>query len=135
MSNNSIGDAGAEALAQALHYNSTLTHLYLSSNSISDAGTVAFAQVLYHNSTLSALCMSNNCISDVGAAALAQVLHQNTTLKELKLSGNDKIGKEGICVLLKALNVNESMNCLILPRHCAEYAMQYHTVYKRTRYS
>ena len=135
LSNNSIGDAGAEALAQALHYNSTLTHLYLSSNSIGDAGTVAFAQALYHNSTLSALCMSNNCISDAGAAALAQVLHQNTTLKELKLSGNDKIGKEGIGVLLKALNVNKSMNCLILPRHCAEYAMQYHTVYKRTRYS
>ena len=64
-----ISDAGAVALAQALHHNSTLTVLDLSNNSIGDAGEVALAQALHRNSTLTRLDLSNNSIGDAGAVA------------------------------------------------------------------
>ena len=63
--------------------------LYLSNNNISNAGAVALAQALHHNSTLERLNLSNTNISDAGAVALAQALHYNSTLKRLDLSKND----------------------------------------------
>ena len=131
--NKSISDAGAVALAQALHHNSTLEWLNLSNNSIGDAGAVALAQALHHNSTLKELNLSNNSIGDAGAVALAQALHHNSTLKELDLHGNDGIGKEGTHQFVQALTVNTSINrkglhcyCggLWLPKRCEEYATQ-----------
>ena len=75
-----VSDAGAVAVGQALHHNSTLTCLYLPNNSISDAGAVALAEALHHNSTLTQLHLYNNSISDAGAVALAQALRHNSTL-------------------------------------------------------
>ena len=138
----SISDAGAVALAQALHHNSTLKWLYLSNNDISDGGAVALAQALNYNSTLKWLYLSNNNISDGGAVALAQALHYNSTLKELYLSGNDAVGNEGTHQLVQALTVNRSITKatsyygggLKLPWRCEEYATQctqYNTVKDR----
>ena len=109
LSNNSISDAGAVALAQALHHNSTLKELYLYNNSISDAGAVALAQALHHNSTLKELYLYNNSISDAGVVALAQALHHNSTLESLLLHGNDGIGEEGTHQLVQALTMNTSI--------------------------
>ena len=138
-----ITDAGAAAIAQALHHNSTLKELDLS-NSISDAGAVALAQALHHNSTLKDLNLSSNRISDVGVVALAQALHHNSTLKMLDLSGNDAIGKEGTHQLVQALTVNTSLTKvtsyyggLTLSRRCEEYATQcihYKKVKSRIRF-
>ena len=139
----SISDAGAVALAHALHHNSTLKELYLSNNNISDAGAVALARALHHNSTLMMLNLYNNNISDAGAVALAQALHHNSTLERLHLSGNDSIGKEGTHQLVQALTVNTSITTshgssdLTLPRRCEEYATQctqYNTVKDRIRF-
>ena len=113
LSNNSISDGGAVALAQALHHNSTLEKLYLSNNSISDGGAVALAQALHHNSTLEKLDLSNNSISDAGAVALAQALHHNSTLKELDLS-NNSISDGGAVVLAQALHHNSTLKRLYL---------------------
>ena len=71
LSSNTISDAGATALAHALHHNSTLKELHLSNNNISDVGATAQPLALHHNSTLKELHLSNNNISDVGATALA----------------------------------------------------------------
>ena len=109
LSNNNISDGGAVALAQVLHHNSTLKEQYLSNNNISDTGAVALAQALHHNSTMKELYLSNNNISDAGAVALAQALHHNSTLKKLNLSGNDAIGKESTHQLVQALTVNTSI--------------------------
>ena len=138
-----ISDAGAAAIAQALHHNSTLKELDLS-NSISDAGAVALAQALHHNCTLKDLNLSNNRISDVGVVALAQALYHNSTLKMLDLSGNDAIGKEGTHQLVQALTVNTSLTKvtsyyggLTLSRRCEEYATQcthYQKVKSRIRF-
>ena len=126
MSNNSISDAGAVAVAQALHHNCTSTGLYLSNNGISDAGAVALAQALHLNSTLTELYLSNNSISDAGAVALAEALHHNSTLTKLYVYGNDGIGEEGTRQLVQALTVNTSMmeGGLWLPESCEEYAKQ-----------
>ena len=113
LSNNSISDAGAVALAQALHHNSTLYWLYLSNNSISDAGAVALAQALHHNSTLKRLNLSNNSISDAGAVALAQALHHNSTLYWLYLS-NNSISDAGAVSLAQALHHNSTLYWLYL---------------------
>ena len=77
---------------------------------ISDAGAVALVQALHHNSTLQELDLSNNSISDAGAVALAQALHHNSTLKGLWLHGNNAIGEEGTCALEEALTVNTSIS-------------------------
>ena len=113
LSNNRISDAGAVALAQALHHNSTLKDLYLSNNRISDAGAVALAQELHHNSTLKDLYLSNNRISDAGAVALAQELHHNSTLKDLYLS-NNRISDAGAVALAQSLHHNSTLKVLDL---------------------
>ena len=114
--------------------------LSLVSMNIGDAGAVALAQALHHNTTLKGLNLSNNNISDGGAVALAQALHHNSTLKKLSLYGNDAVGKEGTHQLVQALTVNTSITTpyvgggLILPRRCEEYATQctqYNTVKNR----
>ena len=124
---NGVSDAGAVAVAQALHHNSTLTQLYFSNSSISDAGAVALADALHHNSTLTELNLSNSSISDAGTVALAQTLHHNSTLTRLDLYGNDGIGEEGTHQLLQALTVNTSIswNGLCLPIRCNKLATKF----------
>ena len=111
LSNNSINDAGA--VAQALHHNSTLKILHLSNSSISDAEAVALAQALHHNSTLRWLILYNNSISDAGAVALAQALHHNSTLWELHLS-NNSISDTGAMALARDLHHNSTLKWLTL---------------------
>ena len=114
-------------------------------HNISDAGAPALTQALHRDSTLKELDLSNNRLSDAGAVSLAQALHHNCTLKMLDLSGNDAIGKEGIHQLVQALTVNTSITKftrygeggLRLPRRCKEYATQctqYNTVKSRIRF-
>ena len=108
----------------------------LDNRSIGDAGAVALGQALHHNSTLEWLDLSNNRISDAGAVALAQALHHNSTLKELNLSGND-IDEEGTHQLVQALTVNTSVGerGLKLSKRCEKYATtQYHEVKERIGY-
>ena len=115
LSNNSISDAGAVALAQALHHNSTLLELNVSYNSISDAGAVALAQALHHNSTLTELNLSKNNISDAGTEALAQVIHHNSTLTQLNFS-NNSISDAGAVALAQALHHNSTLTELNLSK-------------------
>ena len=113
LSNSRISDAGVIALAQALHHTSTLTWLNLSNNSISDAGAEALAHALHHNSTLTWLDLSDNSISDAGAVALAQALHHNSTLIRLYLSYNS-ISHVGAVALVEALHHNSTLTRLYL---------------------
>ena len=137
LAQNNISDAGATALAQALHHNSTLKELNLSYNNISDVGATALAQALHHNSTLKELNLSHNNISDVGPTALAQALHHNSTLEKLYLYDDVGIGEEGTRQLVQALTVNTSINKLWLPERCKEYAsqcMEYNAVKTRIKF-
>ena len=137
-----ITDKGAQVIATI--HDPALMRLVLSNNSIGDAGSAALAEALHHNSTLQLLDLSNNCVGDTGSAALAQALHRTSTLMELNLSGNDTIGKEGTFQLIQAVTVNKSLGTnmsalcgLVLPRRCEEFATQgpwYNEVKHRTTF-
>ena len=55
LSVNSIGDAGAEALARALHVNAVLKTLWLSENAIGEKGAEALAGALRVNARINAV--------------------------------------------------------------------------------
>lgn len=102
---NSIGDVGAKAIGdEVLAVNITLTSLYLSSNSVSNAGAAAISQALEANTALSRLSLSSNAIGDNGAAAIFEALKVNTTLKLLSLFGN-RIGIFGAAAIGEAIRL------------------------------
>ena len=59
-----IGDAGAQAIADALRQNSTLQQLELRGNGIGDEGAQAITDALRESSTLVKLHLENNRIGD-----------------------------------------------------------------------
>ena len=126
------GDDEAKDWAQLYEEYSHLMNGTVEATGISDAGAVALAQALHDNSTVQELNLSNNSISDAGAVALAQAVHHNSTLKCLRLHGNNAIGEEGTCALIEALTVNTSITIecifaffgLVLPTSCEQYATQ-----------
>ena len=59
-----IGDAGAQAIADALRQNSTLQQLELRGNGIGDEGAQAITDALRESSTLAKLHLENNRIGD-----------------------------------------------------------------------
>ena len=59
-----IGDAGAQAIADALRQNSTLQQLELRGNGIGDEGAQAITDALRESSTLAKLDLENNRIGD-----------------------------------------------------------------------
>ncbi|KAG0087740.1 hypothetical protein BGZ93_007301 [Podila epicladia] len=62
LESNSIGDNGAQKLAEALKTNSTLTILTLGYSSIGNNGAHALSEILKTNSTLITLNLRNNAI-------------------------------------------------------------------------
>ncbi|XP_068748835.1 NLR family CARD domain-containing protein 3-like isoform X2 [Montipora capricornis] len=113
LSDNAIGEVGADALAKGLKENSTLTSLNLFYNAIGDVGADALAKGLKENSTLTSLDLSNNAIGAVGADALAKGLKENSTLTSLNLFYN-AIGDVGADALAKGLKENSTLTWLHL---------------------
>ena len=72
LNNNSISDAGASRLSQALKVNSSLTDLTLYGNSIGDAGAFALSHALAVNSSLSDLNLNANSIGDAATGKMSR---------------------------------------------------------------
>ena len=102
LSSNGIGDAGAQALADALEESPILQRLDLSNNEIDLEGVMALARGLQGHRSMRHLNLSGNYVGGLGAKALAQALQENDCLEELLLGGNG-IGDEGCRELLAAL--------------------------------
>ena len=113
LSYNSIGAVGAASLSQALTANSSLTNLDLSVNSIGAVGAASLFQALTANSSLTNLDLRGNSIDAVGAASLSQALTANSSLTNLDLSYNS-IGAVGAASLSQALTANSSLTNLDL---------------------
>ena len=113
LTGNSIGDAFAASLSEALTANSSLTNLNLSYNSIGAVGAASLFQALTANSSLTNLDLSGNSIGAVGAASLSQALTANSSLTDLDLCDNS-IGDDGAASLLQALKANSSLTNLNL---------------------
>jgi hypothetical protein len=109
----------AQALAEALKVNSTLTRLGLRGcTGIGDAGCVALADALKVNSTLEDLSLSHcTNISIFFCVALADALKVNSTLRMLHLDKCTGIGNDGCVALADALKVNSTLGWLGLT-HC-----------------
>ncbi|MGL5784362.1 MAG: F-box protein [Alphaproteobacteria bacterium] len=106
LSKNNIGDAGAQALAS--HLPTTLQWLYLNENKIGDVGAKTLAPHLPTN--LQWLQMSKNMIGNAGAQALA--IHLPEPLENLRLNEN-AIGDAGLAALLETIP-RIDLNCLFI---------------------
>ena len=107
-------NAAASVMVERIRANdSTLTYLDLSNNNIGDAGATALATALHTNISLTALSLYNNNIGDAGATALATALHTNTSLTTLDLRYNN-IGAAGVNTLMIALQTNTILRLLRL---------------------
>merc|ERR1711959_316203 len=73
LARNSITDAGARALALALHLNSSLEYLNLESNVVAEKGGKALCEMVASNNRLSYLNISHNAISTTGQQELRDV--------------------------------------------------------------
>lgn len=73
LARNSITDAGARALALALHLNSSLEYLNLESNVVAEKGGKALCEMVASNNRLSYLNISRNAISSTGQQELRDV--------------------------------------------------------------
>jgi hypothetical protein len=85
---NSVGPAGAEALAAALCQNASLTMLSLSYNRIGEAGAVAIGSALARNSALREVNLRFTGIGGRGVSCIAQGFAGNCSLTSLDLSWN-----------------------------------------------
>ncbi|GGL92821.1 hypothetical protein GCM10010129_40730 [Streptomyces fumigatiscleroticus] len=107
---NSLGDAGARSVADALTAGPARTRgashgihtVYLGCNRIGPDGVRDLAAALADDTAVRALWLKRNPVLEAGARALAGMLRRNTTLRTLDLV-NSGIGPEGVRVLLDAL--------------------------------
>tara|TARA_B110001469_G_C9628357_1_gene313916 strand:+ start:924 stop:2066 length:1143 start_codon:yes stop_codon:yes gene_type:complete len=117
---NSIGDAGAAALAEALKTNRMVKELSLNENSIGDVGAAALGEALLVNPVISVMSLAGNpSIGDKGAAAIAEALKTNTVLQQLHLF-DCSIGDQGAMAIAEALRVNVALTHLIIEGNLIE---------------
>jgi len=77
LADNSIGDAGAAALAEAVKVSATLTTLHLGGNGIGPAGAAALAEAVKVSATLTTLDLRGNKIDAAASAAVAVAVARN----------------------------------------------------------
>uniref|UniRef100_UPI00398F6D77 MHC class II transactivator n=1 Tax=Pristiophorus japonicus TaxID=55135 RepID=UPI00398F6D77 len=88
MSENKIGDEGAERLAEVLSNLTSLEKLTLSRNQIADRGAQELARSLPNLKFLRTLSLYDNIIGDKGAEKLAEILPVMKSLKVLDVKFN-----------------------------------------------
>lgn len=111
----SIGDAGAAALAAALHTgNRTLRTLSLFSNHVGDAGAAALAAMCASNKSIWSLNLEQNRVGEAGAIALASVIEQGCGLERLNLSSNAPLTMVGASALRRAHSQSHALRVLLV---------------------
>ncbi|KAL0238188.1 hypothetical protein GEMRC1_012661 [Eukaryota sp. GEM-RC1] len=111
--NNSIGPEGAIAIAESLKVNSSVSEIYLWDNSIGNEGAIAIAEALKVNSSVSTINLQNNSIGPEGAIAIAEALKVNSSVSTINLY-NNSIGPEGAIAIAESLKVNSSVSEIYL---------------------
>lgn len=82
-----VGDAGATALAKALHLNGSLRLLNLARNGVGRHGARELGDALRVNTALAALDLQHNALGN-GVSLLAEGVEENGTLQRLDVAGN-----------------------------------------------
>lgn len=94
LTNNPVGEQGAQYLAEALAGNRSLTRLSLLHTALGDRGAEVLAQHLAKNQHLQELNLGYNSLTDVGALQVVEVAKKHTTLDKVHLYFND-ISEDG----------------------------------------
>ena len=89
LTQNELGNAPFQILADVLGTNTTLTALNLTDNELSKADFESLAAALGKNATLTSLDLTYNAPSHAGVKSLAAALETNRSLKDLNLSWNN----------------------------------------------
>ena len=111
LSFNQIDEAAAKALAAMLRTNKTLQKLNLSFNNLGDQGVRLVVSALLRNGSLRLLDLRRNGITNEGAMSVASYLPKMHGLKELMLSKNE-ISQRGATALLEGLRQNVELRHL-----------------------
>lgn len=104
---NQIANDGAQAIADAMKSNSTLTSLNLEYNDITSPGIEHVSQALMQNITLTELSLASNCLRFGGMEYLCDALSVNQTLTSLDLDST-LIAEDDLAVLVKVLRSTNS---------------------------
>lgn len=105
----SLGDDGAEILANVLLCNTPIRVLFLGGNEIGIAGAQAIASTLKDNKSLTMLNLRNNLIGPDGAAAFASALEKNITLTSLDISNNEINNEDVESTIRTSLQRNKNL--------------------------
>jgi Ran GTPase-activating protein (RanGAP) involved in mRNA processing and transport len=122
-SNLGLEEGCAVLFCHELQINTALKSLNLSSNSLGNAGAELIAELFQTNMTLQTIDVSNNCIGPVGCFHLAAALETSAALSSLVLRGNqlasscdghlsqpDVAGFSAFCGALKINSVLSSLD-------------------------
>ncbi|CAF3216544.1 unnamed protein product [Rotaria socialis] len=122
LSNNEIGDIGAQYLAHALRDNKTLTSLIFGCDYRNNEEEKCldidwmFICDIISNETLTLLDLSGNEIGNTGAQHFATALQKNQTLTILNLESN-RVQDDGMKYLAKVLENNKTLKRLDLEKN------------------
>ena len=116
---NDVGDAGAEALANATCLDGSLQTLCLSGNRVSQTGFQKLCDTLRHSRTLTSLYCSGNSGKHQGAEYIASILSSRLVpLKVFWFDGNNiqstgaRAISQGLCQNISLEHLNLSNNCI-----------------------
>ncbi|KAJ3044935.1 hypothetical protein HDV00_000218 [Rhizophlyctis rosea] len=99
---------GGAHLGKALHTNTSITHLNLTGNQLGWQGGRDIAEMLSENSTLRVLILRDNKLGDTEASLIGSHLRNNSTLTLLDLSHNN-IGCLGAMALGSGVAGNDTL--------------------------
>ena len=111
ISNNNIGPSGTTSIANALTNNTSLEELYTSGNKLGDHGAELLSEGITNTKTLRVLDISNNNFGPSGTTSIANALTNNTSLEELYTSGN-KLGDHGAELLSEGITNTKTLRVL-----------------------
>ena len=116
ISNNKLGDHGAELLSEGITNTKTLRVLDISKNNIGPSGTTAITNALSNNTSLEELYMSrDDFIGQDTTKGLGSAIINNKTLKKLSIkSGYSEMDKKSAMIIMRSLYNNNTITELFL---------------------
>eukprot|EP01027_Heterolobosea_sp_BB2_P008038 GEZU01011931.1.p1 GENE.GEZU01011931.1~~GEZU01011931.1.p1 ORF type:complete len:312 (-),score=66.94 GEZU01011931.1:232-1167(-) len=127
LSNNSLGNAQVQCIAQALtsNLNSNISEIFMSHNEIGDSGFLSIVTCIqekdkfrFPRNKIQHLDFSHNFLGDESAKALSEILPQNSSLRVVDLSAN-VIGDAGVAELSAAFKKNTTIDAIFLAQNRA----------------
>jgi len=120
ISNNNLGDHGAELLSKGMRNTKTLRVLNIEQNSITSSGTIAIANALINNSSLKNLNMVGISLGHDEATALGNAITDNKMIETLILDNtysdiDGTTDQESAMIIINSLYCNNTITKLILP--------------------